>query len=75
MQFVNLELVRRLEASEAAAAKECAQFLARKNPASGAVSVDIMGGMAAFHRRWLAGYAGRRGRPAWCGQCRRDGRA
>ena len=48
MQFVNLDLVRRLEASEAAAAKECAQFLARKNPASGAVSIDIVGGMAAF---------------------------
>src|ERR1700729_202053 len=48
MQFVNLDLVRRLEASEAAAAKECAQFLARKNPASGAVSIEIMGGMAAF---------------------------
>jgi GNAT superfamily N-acetyltransferase len=48
MQFVNLDLVRRLEASEAAAAKECAQFLARKNPASGAESIEIMGGMAAF---------------------------
>jgi GNAT superfamily N-acetyltransferase len=48
MQFVDLDLVRRLEASEAQAAKECAQFLARKNPSSGAVSIDVMGGMAAF---------------------------
>src|SRR3984957_12248920 len=48
MQFVDLDLVRRMEASEAAAAKECAQFLARKNPASGAESIDVMGGMAAF---------------------------
>ena len=48
MQFVDLDLVRRLEASEAAAAKECAQFLARKNPSSGAESINIMGGMAAF---------------------------
>ena len=48
MQFANLDLVRRFEASEAAAAKECAQFLARKSPASGAVCFDIMGGIAAF---------------------------
>lgn len=48
MQFVDLELVRRLEAAEAQAAKECAQFLARKKPESGAVAIDIMGGMAAF---------------------------
>jgi GNAT superfamily N-acetyltransferase len=48
MQFVDLDLARRMEASEAAAAKECAQFLARKNPSSGAESIDIMGGMAAF---------------------------
>ena len=48
MQFVDLELVRRLEASEAQAARECAQFLARKKPESGAISIDIMGGMATF---------------------------
>ena len=48
MQFVDLELVRRLEAAEAQAARECAQFLARKKPESGAVTIDIMGGMAAF---------------------------
>lgn len=48
MLYVNLELVRRLEAAEALAARECANFLARKKPESGAVSVDIMGGMATF---------------------------
>ena len=42
MQFATLDLVRRLEASEAAAAKECTQFLARKNPASGAVCIDCV---------------------------------
>lgn len=48
MQFVDLDLVRRLEAAEAQAATECAQFLARKKPESAAVSIDIMGGMAVF---------------------------
>ena len=48
MQFIDLELVRRLEAAEAQAARECAQFLARKKPESGAISIDIMGGMATF---------------------------
>jgi GNAT superfamily N-acetyltransferase len=48
MQFVDLDLVRRLEASEAHAAQECAQFLSRKKPQSSAISVDIMGGIATF---------------------------
>jgi GNAT superfamily N-acetyltransferase len=48
MQFVDLELVRRLEAAESLAAKECAQFLARSKPETGATSIDIMGGVACF---------------------------
>ncbi len=48
MQFVDLELVRRLEVAEALAARECAQFLARRKPASDATCIDIMGGLASF---------------------------
>jgi GNAT superfamily N-acetyltransferase len=48
MQFVDLNLVRRMEAAESQSAKECAQFLLRRNPQIGAATLDIMGGIATF---------------------------